>query len=64
MRVGVVKNGIVSLVPVTIGRDFGTSVEIVSGLTGSESVVVNPPDSLADGQPVAVAAPEPKKPQL
>jgi RND family efflux transporter MFP subunit len=62
MRVGVVKNGTVSLVPVTIGRDFGTSVEIVSGLAGSESVVVNPPDSLADGQSVAVAAPEPKKP--
>jgi RND family efflux transporter MFP subunit len=63
MRVGVVKNGVVSLVPVTLGRDFGTTVEIVSGLKGGESVVVNPPDSLADGQAVTVAAPEPKKPQ-
>jgi RND family efflux transporter MFP subunit len=62
MRVGVVNDGVVSLVPVTIGRDFGTAVEVVSGLTGSEAVVVNPPDSLADGQSVAVAAPEPKKP--
>jgi RND family efflux transporter MFP subunit len=64
MRLAVVRNGVVSLVPVTIGRDFGTSVEVVSGLTGGESIVVNPPDSLADGQTVAVAAtPEPKKPQ-
>jgi RND family efflux transporter MFP subunit len=63
MRLAVVKNGVVSLVPVQIGRDFGTTIEIVSGLKGSESIVVNPPDSLADGQSVAVAAPEPKKPQ-
>jgi RND family efflux transporter MFP subunit len=63
MRVGVVRNGVVSLVPVTLGRDFGTTIEIVSGLEGGESVVVNPPDSLADGQAVMVAAPEPKKSQ-
>ena len=63
LRVAIVKNGVVSLVPVTLGRDFGNAVEIVSGLTGAESVVVNPPDSIAEGQTVAVAAPEPKKPQ-
>jgi RND family efflux transporter MFP subunit len=63
MRVGVVKNGVVSLVPVTIGRDFGTAVEVVSGLTGGEAIVVNPPDSLAEGQRVIVAAGEQKKPQ-
>ncbi len=64
LRVAVVKTGgVVSLVPVTLGRDFGTAVEVVAGLKGDESVVVNPPDSLADGQTVAVAAPEPKKPQ-
>src|SRR5262249_37065536 len=53
MRLAVVKNGVVSLVPVQIGRDFGTAIEVVSGLTGGESIVVNPPDSLADGQAVA-----------
>ena len=64
MRLAIVRNGVVSLVPVTIGRDFGTTVEIVSGLKGGESVVVNPPDSLADGQTVTVAAtPEPRKSQ-
>ena len=33
-----------------LGRDFGNTVEVVSGLTGTELVVVNPPDSLTDGQ--------------
>ena len=63
LRVAVVSNGVVALKPVTLGRDFGSTVEIVSGLTGGEAVVVNPPDSLADGQSVVIAAPEPKKPQ-
>ena len=61
LRVAVVRNGVVAMVPVTLGRDFGSTVEIVSGLTGGEAVVVNPPDSLADGQAVTVA--EPKKTQ-
>ena len=38
----------------TIGRDFGTNLEILSGLRDSDEVIVNPPDSLTDGQPVAV----------
>jgi RND family efflux transporter MFP subunit len=63
LRVAVVKNSVVSMVPITMGRDFGSTVEVVSGLTGSESVVVNPPDSLADGQTVAVAPAEPKRTQ-
>jgi len=63
LRVAIVKDGVVSLVPVTPGRDFGSSVEIVSGLSGAESIVVNPPDSLSDGQAVAIAPAEPKKPQ-
>ena len=54
LRVAIVKNGVVSLVPITLGRDFGSTVEVVSGLTGGEAVVVNPPDSLADGQAVTV----------
>ena len=46
----------VAIVPVTTGRDYGNAVEIVGGLTGAERVVVNPPDSLTDGQTVRVAA--------
>jgi RND family efflux transporter MFP subunit len=34
---------------VKLGRDFGTSLEVLSGLGPSDLVIVNPPDSLADG---------------
>jgi multidrug efflux pump subunit AcrA (membrane-fusion protein) len=43
------------MVTVTSGRDFGDSVEIVAGLKGNERIVLNPPDSLTDGQTVRVA---------
>ncbi len=63
LRVATVKDGVVSLLPITLGRDFGSTVEVVSGLTGAEAVVVNPPDSLAEGQRVNVAPePQPKRP--
>jgi RND family efflux transporter MFP subunit len=58
LRVAVVKHGTVTLVPITLGRDFGSTVEVLTGLTGAESVVVNPPDSLAEGQSVNVAPPQ------
>ena len=54
LRVGVVHGGKVQLVPVAIGHDFGSSVEIVSGLTVSDSVIVDPPDSLTDGTQVRI----------
>jgi len=41
-------------VPVTIGRDLGTEVEISSGLTGNEKLVTNPTDDLKEGEPVKV----------
>jgi len=63
LRVAIVKNGTVTLVPITLGRDFGNTVEVVSGLTGAERVVVNPPDSLTDGQAVTVMPSEPAKRQ-
>jgi len=44
----------VALVTVTSGRDFGDMVEILSGLTGSERVISNPPDSLSPGDTVRV----------
>jgi RND family efflux transporter MFP subunit len=49
----------IALVTVTAGRDFGDSVEILSGLTGTEQVVVNPPDSIAQGQVVRIAPARP-----
>lgn len=62
LRVAVVKNGAVTLVPITLGRDFGSTVEVISGVTGTERVVVNPPDSLAEGQSVNIA-PQQKRSQ-
>jgi RND family efflux transporter MFP subunit len=58
MHVGVVTNDHVALKPVTIGRDYGKKVEIVDGLSPGETVVVNPPDSLEDGQQVRVIQPK------
>ena len=57
LRVAVVRgDNRVAMVAVTLGRDFGTEAEILSGLTGDERVVNNPPDSLIDGQTVRVVA--------
>ncbi|GLQ50665.1 efflux RND transporter periplasmic adaptor subunit [Dyella flava] len=47
-------SGVVRLRTVTLGRDFGTRVEIRSGLTGSEQVVVNPSDAISAGQAVSI----------
>jgi RND family efflux transporter MFP subunit len=54
LQLAVVKNGSVMLTTVTPGRDFGTQIEIVSGLQGGELMVVNPPDSIASGQKVQI----------
>ena len=55
LRIGVVRNNHAALIPITIGRDFGTTVEVVSGLDPNEKVITNPPDSLVDGQEVRSA---------
>ena len=44
------------LVPVTIGRDYGSKLEIASGISPDTKVIDSPPDSLIDGQQVQVAA--------
>jgi RND family efflux transporter MFP subunit len=49
LRVGVVRSDRVQLVPVTIGHDFGNSVEITSGLTTADEVILDPSDSLVSG---------------
>jgi len=55
LRVGVVRDGRVQLVPVTIGRDAGATVEIAAGLTPNDAVILDPSDSLASGQEVEIA---------
>jgi RND family efflux transporter MFP subunit len=58
LRVGVVRNGRAELVPITIGRDFGATVEVIAGLQPTDQVIVNPSDSLANGSQVQVSAPQ------
>jgi RND family efflux transporter MFP subunit len=50
----------VHLKSITQGRDFGTEVEVLSGVSVDDVLVANPPDSIADGARVRVAAPQPK----
>ncbi|MBS1799381.1 MAG: efflux RND transporter periplasmic adaptor subunit [Acidobacteria bacterium] len=52
LRVGVVRNNHVDLVPVTIGHDYGNTLEVVSGLTPSDKIVLDPSDSLTSGMEV------------
>jgi RND family efflux transporter MFP subunit len=52
LQVGVVQNGKVVLKNVTPGHDFGNEIEIVAGLSDSDRVIVNPSDSLVNGQTV------------
>jgi RND family efflux transporter MFP subunit len=47
----------VHMVHVTPGRDFGNTVEILSGLSAGQSIVPIPPDSLTDGEEVRVVTP-------
>ncbi len=55
LRVAVVKDSKATLIPVTLGRDFGSEVEVLTGLNGDENLIVNPPDSIVSGQPVRLA---------
>jgi len=52
--VGIVKDGKVTLNPVTPGHDFGNEIEIVSGLKATDQIIVNPPDSIVSGQGVQI----------
>ncbi|HWJ36901.1 MAG TPA: efflux RND transporter periplasmic adaptor subunit [Steroidobacteraceae bacterium] len=51
----------VKLKSIVQGRDFGSTIEVLSGIEADDKVVVNPPDSLADGVSVRIAAPPPEQ---
>src|SRR3984893_4790869 len=51
--------GKVHLTKVKLGTDFGTSVEVLSGLNATDRIVLNPADSLADGDVVTLPDPQP-----
>ena len=45
----------VHLQPVTLGRDFGNTLEVTSGLAATDRIILNPADSLYEGEPVNLA---------
>jgi hypothetical protein len=49
----------VRLKSITEGRDFGTSIEVLSGVATDDDVILNPPDSISDGASVRIAPPPP-----
>ena len=57
LRAAVVRNGQAKLVPITIGHDYGSSVEVISGLRASDPVIIDPSDSVSDGSPVEIVDP-------
>ncbi len=66
LQVAVIKDGSkVSLIPISPGRDYGAEIEVVAGLKGDEWLILNPSDTLSEGETVRVAqpqAPAPGKP--
>jgi RND family efflux transporter MFP subunit len=54
LRVGVVRDGRVQLVPISIGHDYGDTVEVTAGLSPEDLVVLNPSDSLVSGTRVEI----------
>ena len=58
-RIAVVDgNGRIKLKPIVIGHDLGNSLEILSGISAADKLVLNPPDSLADNDAVTIAPPK------
>jgi RND family efflux transporter MFP subunit len=58
LRVAAVTDGKhAELKTITLGHDFGSEVEVVAGLAGDESIIVNPPDSIVSGEEVRIAQP-------
>jgi RND family efflux transporter MFP subunit len=55
VQVGMVQNGVANLVPIIIGRDFGSEVEVVSGLKRTDAIIENPADSLINGTAVRIS---------
>jgi RND family efflux transporter MFP subunit len=56
LRVALVRDGHVQLPSVKIGRDYGSTVEVISGLQASDAVVLDPADSLISGAPVRIGS--------
>lgn len=53
--------GHVALKNVKLGRDFGKEVEVLTGVSAKDSLIINPPDSISDGDAVRAVEPQPEK---
>ena len=53
-QLALVKDGKVHLQTVKINRDLGQRIEIASGLKADDQLIINPPDSIAEGDAVVV----------
>jgi RND family efflux transporter MFP subunit len=49
-----------NLKKIIIGRDFGASLEVMQGITPEDSIVINPPDALEQGEQVKVTTQKPE----
>jgi RND family efflux transporter MFP subunit len=47
----------ITLKKLIVGRDFGSSIEVLDGATPQDAIVINPPDSLENGEQVAISGP-------
>ena len=54
LRAVVIADGHTKLQRITVGRDYGNTLEVVDGLKADDWIVLNPPDSLEDNQKVNV----------
>jgi len=54
-------NNKVKLKTITLGRDFGKEVEALTGVDAQDSIIINPPDAVADGDTVRIAEAKPEK---
>jgi RND family efflux transporter MFP subunit len=53
----------VQLRPLSIGRDYGATLEVLGGLDVNDQIIINPSDSLENGQQVEIAQPSPRQQQ-
>ncbi len=58
LSVGVIEDGVVRIRKISVGRDFGTTIEVREGLQPGDQIILSPPVQLADGAKVN-AKPEP-----
>ena len=56
-QAAVVRDGKVHIAKLTLGRDFGTSIEALSGLKAGDQIIINPGDDVAEGLAVRVVEP-------